>query len=321
MVSYYLVATLATLYVFVISLNSIKHLRAYKLWERLHGLFEKTLNLFLDASLLFSISMLLASIYRFTSAFKNPDNAHNTFIYSLYNAVIISIFTVFPPLMIQFPERKLRRGGIRAILWFLVIAFVITLTVLFYIVFGSTTYVVGAGLDHHEDLVFGTTSHVIGAGLDHHDDQFLWLAFCDPNWDNGSLLEALDRAITISLVVLGLNLPRWIYLLIAIRPARKKSSNAAQCRVNQGLWQTWSDMRQRYQKKARALTITLRALNITLCCATMWLLLSIFTAINVRNADAIGPDIEDRKLSVGQVLAVATFVPLIIDVVAIAMGK
>ena len=132
MASYYIVATLATIYLMMISLDSIAALKAYKPWKKFHSLFEQTLNSLLDTSLLFAISMLLACIYRFSSAARNPDGEDNTFIYSLVNAVTMSMFSVFPPLILQLKARRLRRRGIRAILWFLVIAFVITVTILYY---------------------------------------------------------------------------------------------------------------------------------------------------------------------------------------------
>ncbi|KAG6355952.1 hypothetical protein INS49_015337 [Diaporthe citri] len=64
-----------------------------------------------------------------------------------------------------------------------------------------------------------------------------------------------------------------------------------------------------------------RALNIILCCATMWLLLGIFTIVAVHNNKAMVQESKERQLSVRQVLSVATFVPLIIDIVAIAMAE
>ncbi|KAG6355953.1 hypothetical protein INS49_015338 [Diaporthe citri] len=130
MISYYLVAALATAYVIIISLNSIKALEESTPWGKPHKLFEQTMNLFLDASLLFSISILLAAICRFISASEHPDRKDNTFFYSLVNATTIPIFSVFPPLMLHFPARKERRNGLRAIMWFFVIGFATTLTVL-----------------------------------------------------------------------------------------------------------------------------------------------------------------------------------------------
>jgi cytochrome bd-type quinol oxidase subunit 2 len=117
----------------------MKDLNVHKLVNKLQGLFNQTLNLFLselmlgaflDSSLLFSISMLLATIYRFTSAFTYHDGtrADNTFFYSRINVVTISIFSAFLPLILQFPLRKNQRKAARAVLWFLAILLVITVT-------------------------------------------------------------------------------------------------------------------------------------------------------------------------------------------------
>lgn len=297
MISYYLVATLATAYVIIISLNCIKALQEYNPWRKLYKLFEQTINSFLDASLLFSISMLLAAIYRFISASQHPDRMDNTFFYSLVNAITIPIFSVFPPLMLQFPARKERRNGIRAVLWFLVIGFATTLYVLFY------TY----------------SEHDVDASDDENSipAQDWWLSFCDLN--DGNMFYAIDYSIIVALVVLGLNLPRWISLLFAVGKDRKilKRSSTPQGRVDNCLSQIWSRIQKlwgRYGNYARAL-------NIILCCATMWMLLGIFTIMAVHKAEAMGQESKERQLSVGQVLSVATFVPLIIDIVAIAMGK
>lgn len=305
MISYYLVATLATLYVFFFSLNSINLFNECKPPKALRGLIEQTLslflneqmlNLFLDTSLLFSISMLLAAVYRFTSAFTHPDGSDNTFFYSRINAVTISLFSVFPPLMLQFPARKKQRKRIRAVLWFLVILFIIALTVLYYKWRGNSPL----------SKYFENDSNV-DYELSHQWDQSLWLVLCDLNpW---RLKVALDCAIIVAQVVLGLNLPRWICLLLTLRGNQRESSDAEH-HENGNVEGSYSKMRR-----------ILRALNITLCCATMWLLLGIFTAISARVADGMGSESKDRKLSVGQVLAVATFVPLSIDMAATAFGK
>lgn len=298
MVSYYLVATLATLYVIVLSLNSIKALQEYHPWTRVHTVFEKTLNTFLETSLLFSISMLLAAIYRFSSAFQHPGHDENTFMYSQLNAVTVSMFSVFPPVLLQFPERRLRRKRIRVILWFLVISFVTTLTVLY-----------------HQWRGYGPISKHF---MDHlpemirqHPDQAFWLDFCDLN--NKSLLDALDCAILITQVLLVLNLPRWIFFLFTILSGQKRGSRVPQRHRDNGLYRILSDWKKTYR--------WIRVLNILVCFATMWLLLSIFTAMTVRLAVAMGQWGKDRRWSVGQVLAMATFVPLIIDIIVIALCK
>lgn len=73
------------------------------------------------------------------------------------------MFSAFPPLMLQFPARKVvRRQRIRAILWFLVIAFVITLTTFYY-------------------QIFGSKDQTIDNGLYYHSNQAWWLGYCQSN--------------------------------------------------------------------------------------------------------------------------------------------
>lgn len=303
MVSYYLVAFLATLYPIVISLDSVVPFKASKVWRRVHSWFEQTLNTFLDASLLFSISMLLAAIYRFSSAYRHPNGEDNTFIYSLINAVTVSMFSVFPPLILQSTAPELRRRILRAILWFLVIAFVITLTILYYIWRGPNPI-----------IDFFLDGHHLDDQVNRHVGQYIWLVFCDLT--DTQLIQSLDCAIITAQVVLGLNLPSWFYLVYTIirGDAKREDLGVPQDPGNNDLHQTQFESWKSYGKYARAL-------NILICYVTMWLLLGTFTTIAVRLAVAMGPFGKDRRWSIGQILAMATFVPLIIDIGAIVLGK
>lgn len=300
MASYYLVAFLATIYPIVIFLNSFAPFKAHKPWKTFHSWFEQTLNAFLDASLLFSISLLLAAIYRFSSASRNPNGEENTFIYSLINAVTVSMFAVFPPLILQSTARNLRRRGIRAILWFFVIVFVITVTILYYKWRGPDAIL----------HFFNNESH-LDDQINRHPGKAVWLIFCDLTDDD--LVQALDRAIITAQVIFTLNLPCWVYLVYTIRDAQHDSV------APQG--PASDDLRRNRSKALRRYGNIARALNVLLCCAVMWLLLGTFTSIAVRLADAMRPWGKDRRWSIGQVLAMATFVPLLIDIVTIALCK
>lgn len=302
MVSYYLVATLATLYVIIINLGSIDALKDHKHWKRLHSLFEGTLNAFLDASLLFSISMLLAAIYRFASDLKHPDHNENTFFYSLLNSLTLSMFSIFPPLVLHLMARGLRRKVTRAILWFLIIVFITALTFLYYKWRGT----------HSLSRFFDNPVHTFELFANHRYDQALWLSFCDLNSQH--LVRALDRAIMLAQVLIGLNLAGWIYLLFTLRSSQKDGPDTTLDSVRSGLHHDHPKAWKKYARRARTL-------DIIVCCATMWLLLGTFTIISARVADGMGPESKDRRLSVGQVLALATFAPLVIDIVAFAVGK
>jgi len=302
MVSYYLVATLTTLYVIIINLGSINALKDHKHWKRLHNLFEGTLNVFLDASLLFSISMLLAAIYRFASDLMHPDHDENTFFYSMLNSLTLSMFSIFPPLILHLMAQGLRRKGTRAILWFLIIVFVTALTVLYYKWRGP----------HSLSKFFDNGGHTFELFNNDHYDQALWLNFCDLN--SRRLVWALDRAIMLAQVLIGLNLPGWVYLLVTIRSSHKDGPDTTLDSVRSVLHHDHPKAWKKYTRRAWTL-------DIIVCCATMWLLLGTFTIISARIADGMGPESKDRRLSVGQVLALPTFAPLIIDIVAFAIGK
>lgn len=282
MISYYFVAALATLYVIIFSLDNINALNKYSAWKKLCHWFEQKLDKFLNTSLLFSISMLLAAIYRFISYLRHPNGVdENTFFYSLTNAITVSIFTVFPPLILDIPERTQSKKVMRAILWFLVIILAMSVTGLYYKWRGP----------HPISEYFDNYAHQEDVFYDHWR-QGVWLSLCDSNSED--LIRIFDYVIRFAQGVLCLNLPRWILLLTSQGTQRKLSNSV-----------TWK---------------RLRAFNITLCCATMWLLLLTFTVISARVADGM-PDSQDRKLSVGQVLAVATFMPLVFEMVGMDIGK
>lgn len=298
MVSYYLLACMAIFYVSVMSLGR-EALHAWKPWTILHSLIQQTLNSFLDSALVFSTAMLLASIYRFASTDLNPDGEDNTFIYSLINAITMSMFSVFPPLILQLAARGLRRRRIRVILWFFVIGFTITLIVLFYEWRGP----------HRISKYFLDEDHTENQ-MTRHRAPALWLSFCDSN--DPRLLDALDSALILAQAVLGINLPGWFYLLLTIKGTHQDSEARYGC-VNWGSCRNLPALK-RYEKP-------IRALNIVLCCVTMLLLLGIFTVISEQVARTMGPWGKDRQWSVNQVLALATFAPLVFDLVALLLGK
>lgn len=303
MASYYLVALLATIYTIVIGLDSFVALKTNKPWKTFHSWFEQTLNSFLDASLLFSISLLLATIYRFATAAQQPDDGDNTFTYSLINAITVSIFSAFAPLLLQYTARGLRRRGMRAILWFVLIILSAVTSVMYYRWRGPG---IASRFPHDDGDLFDLLNQT-----EYLQSQTVWLVYCDII--SRHLIEVLDRAIIVAQVVLGVNLPCWIYLLLHIADSNQEDSDGSKEGLNKYLPHTCLKVR-RYVKQARAL-------NITIISATMWLLLGTFTAITVRLADAMGPWGKDRRWSIGQVLAMATFVPLLIDMIAIIICK
>lgn len=294
MATYYLVALLATLYPIVIGLTAFEFFKKRAAWQKIDGWFRQTLNSLLDASLLFSISMLLAAIYRFASALQNPNGDDNTFFYSLLNAATTALFLVFPPLILQLTAHDLRRKGVRILLWLLVVALVTTLTTLYYIWRGPAR--LGEYYSQYPHL--GKT---------------LFLEKCDQA--NLRVDVILDRSIITAQVILVLNLPCWIYYVFAHISKHSlfatrwiRVPGTLQSSGSHPIWRRLARYRSHFQVS-----------NVVLCCATMWLLLGTFTAMAIRVANEEGEWGKDRRWSIGQVLAMATFAPLIIDMAAMAI--
>lgn len=308
MATYYLVALLATIYPIAICLSSLKALRHHPHWRTIDSWFCETLHFLLDASLLFSISLLIAAIYRCASAREDPSDEDNTFFYSLLNAVTTSLMMVFPPLVLQLTATHmgLRRKGVRVVLWGVLIALLGTVSVLYY---------KWRGMDRMGEYLSQRV----------HEDKYAWLVACDVS--NDLTVDVLDRAIITAQVLLGANLPFWVYFSythflstrrqqhspskLGIQEIRATEVEQQQHRSSGGVW----------RKLAAQQAAHFRALNIVLCIAIMWLLLGTFTAMASRVADEEGAWGKDRRWSIAQILALVTFVPLMIDIAMVAKGK
>lgn len=133
MFTYYLIATMSTAYPLILGSAALGLVSKGSPQARIVGWFRETISGFLDASLIFAVALLVAATYRFSSAIIYPDQLDNAFSASLWNAIIVALLSVFPPLILQCTSGdRLRRKGLRFILWYLVSVFTITSSILFF---------------------------------------------------------------------------------------------------------------------------------------------------------------------------------------------
>lgn len=257
------------------------------------GWFRETISSFLDASLIFAVAILVAAIYRFTSAFRDSDQLDNAFPPSLWNAIIVALLSVFPPLILQCTSSdSLRRKGLRVLLWFLVVVFTITSNVLFFIWYKSLN---------------PNTLRPTRAG----GTEYLW-TLCTKDLP-GRNRQSLGFVIAAQAQLL-LNLMFWTYTrlpnsdIVQDRKCSKRGRSVLQTQARA------ADSR-RNPRRMLVFQILTRALQVLSAQLMMWLLLGLLTSLTLSDGVNAGESFKNSKWSVGQVLGLAQFVPVIIDLV------
>jgi hypothetical protein len=100
MFTYYLIAAMSTVYPLILGSATLRLFSKRSRHARIVGWFRETISGFLDASLIFAVAIIVAATYRFGSAFRDPDQLDNAFSPSLWNAIIVALLSVFPPLIL-----------------------------------------------------------------------------------------------------------------------------------------------------------------------------------------------------------------------------
>lgn len=201
MISYYMVAIFITLYYFAIapgimetyggSLGSSQWAARYR---KVASGFEGSVMAFLDAMLLFAISMLVAAVTRYSALILHPEETHSLF--GLQNCVFLSAFAVFPAFVLQSVSRGLRRRRIRLCLWDLVFVFALVVEILYRLEYRSTV----------EDL--GAIDSSTGSEL----SQNAWLSNCQSE----SLRQSLQTLLSVGHGIMLANCAWWLYNLADI---------------------------------------------------------------------------------------------------------
>ncbi|KIH90226.1 hypothetical protein SPBR_00370 [Sporothrix brasiliensis 5110] len=292
LVVYYLAAMFSTLYFVLISSDQFEPFRAleyhHRRWNWIVAAFHETVQAFLDTGLIFSIAMLIASVYRHGSSRMHPDKSHS--IYQLTNATYIGIFSIFPPVLLQIVSPNRRRRRIRAFLWLVAIVLAVVLTALYY------------SLETNADKVLNLLDRESAVS------DFIWELNCEPL----DLRQGLDDALITALVILIVNFLPWAYHIFVPRTVR----HSIRDRSCIGRLNTTKPGRHGRDWWKYVLTIV-RTTDGAICCSMMWALLGLFTKYRSVVLSVMGPENANTEWSFAQVFALATWVPVAIDLCTI----
>ncbi|OTB00251.1 hypothetical protein M426DRAFT_238361 [Hypoxylon sp. CI-4A] len=279
LITYYLAAALVTAYLFALALSesgvfrsrySARSKRALVL-----GGFEESVCTFLDATLVFAVSMLAAACFRCTEAFFQEQGAANGhwMIYASLGSIYMSTFSALLPLALQSAAPGLRRHWLRIILWVLVVILAIIDEVLF------DSFYVRIKSFGPEDLL-----------------EAVWLALCHPT---ELLVKGLTPTLRIAQILLVLN---GIYYVVC-KSCKGRFRNTGR----------WTRLKAFWQKAARYVQIV----QIGVCCLLMWSMVGLFHYYRNLVDDAVGAENQNSDWTFGQVLAVATWVPVLVELVTV----
>lgn len=292
MVVYYLAAAFATMYFVLLAADQFEPFQAFehhhRRWNWVVGAFHETVNSFLDTGLIFCIAMLISGVYRHGSARLHPDKSHS--IYQLTNATYIGIFSIFPPLLLQIIAPNKRRRRIRATLWFLVIVMAVVMIALYFSLETSATKVLDL-LDRQSAI-----------------SDLIWELNCEP----ADLRDSLDIAIMTACAILILNFFPWFYHTLVPRKSRHRVREASVV----GRLDAVKPGRHGRSWWKHMLSIA-RTIDGAACCIIMWALLALYTAYRGAVLDKMGEENSNSEWSFAQVFALATWVPVAIDLATI----
>ncbi|KAH8895426.1 hypothetical protein GQ53DRAFT_820258 [Thozetella sp. PMI_491] len=273
MISYCIAAIFATIYFVVITvaeLGALWRKRKQKHDRFVYG-FTESANTFLDSALLFALSMLVAATARYAQVLRDPIHGS---MYALLSSMYMSLFSVFPALTLQSVASGLRRQWLRLCLWLLVIIFVITVGILYIMVFEKESWE-------------STPTRPV------------WLQMCDDQ----TLRHHLKQTIITGHVFLGIY-ALWglYYVLGSLAPEKWKPKIGIDSRLKR-----WLRICHPYRRFIVGLVEV----------SLMWTFLALFVEYRAKVADAARRGYADNEWTFGQVLALTTWAPVIVDLVSI----
>ena len=247
---------------------------------RLIESFQESVNTFLDASLIFAASMLGAAVVRHASFIHGTKYTA----YGMLGSVFMSAYSIFPAMILQSVADGPKQHWVRHFLWLVVIAFSVTVEVLYRGAFGLRKF-----LDqHHTDTLEQQSPF----------NDILWPEQCEKK----NIIEGMRIALTVGHLILSINLIWWFYyLVLAAIPARWKeawNTRPKACRMKLD-WRT-----------------CFRIVDGLLCLASACFFIALFHKYRKSVLELSGSD-KDNDWQFGQVLALATWVPVGVDFFAI----
>ncbi|KAI1387649.1 uncharacterized protein F4822DRAFT_407219 [Hypoxylon trugodes] len=279
LITYYLAAGMVTIYLCALALSGSGIFRqnypsrSRRAW--LIGGFEASASTFLDAALIFAVSMLAAACFRLSQAFFQEYGVAkgHWMIYASIGSIYMSTFSSLLPLLLQATAPGIRRHWLRITLWALTI------------ILG----IVNEGL--FDSFFFKITDPKMKDTL-----ELVWLQYCSP-------INLLSYGITPTLrIAQGLLVLNTIFYIIYLRYHGKGRND-----------QTWPKTKNFWRKAIQYIQI----LNVAICCLLMWSMVATFHYYRDLVDRAAGDDNQNSAWTFGQVLAVATWIPVLVELATI----
>lgn len=269
--------------------------------QRLLQAIKETASGFLNAALVFAVSMLGAACFRLAQSLLQERGtlAGHWMVYACIGSVYMTTFAVQVALVLQTAVAPdLRHHRSRAVLWWLAAAFSVVNQIVY------SVFETEARALFDSAATSSSTRRHIDIGL-----EIFWL------WRCGSFRfveEALYPTLRAAQAAQGLNAAVWAASAVWKRAAgRKGQGTAASPKAGTpglvaSFWQRTGGGRRRRRM--------LRVLNAAFSCVLMWVMLGTFHAYRNRVDDLSSDRNTNSQWTFGQVLAVMTFLPVLVDI-------
>ncbi|KAK7751186.1 hypothetical protein SLS62_006870 [Diatrype stigma] len=294
-------AALSTVYFIILVINRF---RGDRLNSRFFVAFRDSANTFLDALLIFTCSILASTVYRY-AAFdlhqKHDDLDPDSFSsYQLMGAVALSVFCVFPCIVLQTvsgglrvrtDSGKRRIRALRLLLWIIVVALTITVEVQYRSVYPQVW-------DNINNITFSSIRE--HAGLYR---EFWWTSNCD---DLG-LLQMIIVAVHAGHIILGIQLIWLLYSVVVSAMAAWLPHGRESPFERLKAYRIRSQSLNEHWKRWRPFV---RLANGVMCVAMLNHLRDVASETSL-----------DGKWTFGQVLSLFTWVPVVLEWTVILFCK
>lgn len=240
--------------------------------------------------LLFAISINVAAVTRWLAPIVHPSRSHAY--YGLINSVFMSSFSVFPAVSLQSLAPGLQhRRGIRLCLWTMTVVFVVVVEVLYRYIYMGDYFIefLSKKVQFNEDI---------------------WLNNCD----SVPLRTALGHLTMAGHVFLTVNCLWWLYHATSgVRRGRHVQSIKDKI-VGPARRAPWRERWERWQEP-------LRLANGLASLVFMWLFLVFWIVYREDVRTRAGSADEDSEWTFGQVLSLATWAPVGVELVTVYICK
>ncbi|KAI1633162.1 hypothetical protein F4809DRAFT_655378 [Biscogniauxia mediterranea] len=286
-------AILSTIYFFVLITDRLGPARRRP--SRVLDAFRESTNTFLDAALVFAAAMLTSTAVRYASFARRSrdDDVDDYSTYRLLGSVFMSTFSIFPCLVLQCAADGLRRRFLRQGLWVAVVGLSVAVAAQTGAVYADRFFYEMSGPDVAR---LRSTPGLLR--------EFLWFQVCD----NRALIVRTTHLLSAGTVLLVLNFFWLVYYVLASLPSVGRNVASALGRL-----EAWRVRRDALAARWRRTRPYLRLLDGIACSVVMWLLLGFFTAWCHHVQSKAPSTDEDTEWTFGQVLSLATWVPVLVE--------